>query len=91
MAVDFTRSLMCLTKAPAVAIHTGENMTRVEKLEKAVQDLSQRELATFRRWFERFDAAAWDRQFEEDVKSGVLDRLAEQAASDHEAGKSKEL
>ena len=66
-------------------------MTRVEKLEKAIEELSQRELATFRRWFERFDAAAWDRQFEEDVKAGRLDRLAEQAISEHEAGKSRKL
>ena len=66
-------------------------MTRVEKSEKAIQELSQRELATFRRWFERFDAVAWDRQFEEDVKGGRRDRLAEQAISEHEAGKSREL
>ena len=66
-------------------------MTRVEQLEKAVQELSQRELEAFRRWFERFDAAAWDRRFEEDVKAGKLDRVAEQAVSDHEAGKSSEL
>ena len=66
-------------------------MTRVEKLEKEIQDLSLRELATFRRWFEQFDAAAWDRQFEEDVEAGRLDRVAEQAISEHKAGKSKEL
>ncbi len=66
-------------------------MTRVEKLEKAIQELSQRELEAFRRWFERFDAAAWDHQFEEDVRAGKLDELAEQAVSDHEAGKSRDL
>ncbi len=66
-------------------------MTKVEKLENAIEELSQRGLATFRRWFEQFDAAAWDRQFEEDVKAGGLDRLAKQAVSEHEAGKSKEL
>ena len=66
-------------------------MTRVEKLEKEIQELSPQELATFRRWFERFDAAAWDRQFEEDVKVGRLDQLAEAAVSEHEAGKSREL
>ena len=66
-------------------------MTRVEKLEKAIEELSQGELSTFRRWFEQFDAAAWDRQFEEDVKAGRLDRLAKQAISEHAAGKSKEL
>ena len=66
-------------------------MTKVERLEKEIQELSPQELATFRRWFERFDAAAWDRQFEEDVKAGRLDRLAEQAVSEHEAGKSRKL
>ena len=76
---------------PTVTVHAEEIMTRVEKLEKEIQDLSLRELATFRRWFEQFDAAAWDRQFEEDVKAGGLDRLAKQAVSEHEAGKSKEL
>ncbi len=65
-------------------------MTRVEKLEKAIQELSPRELAAFRRWFERFDAAGWDHQFEEDMKAGRLDRLAERAISEHEAGKSRE-
>ena len=66
-------------------------MTKVERLEKEIQELSPQELATFRRWFERFDAAAWDLQFEEDVKTKKLDRLAEEAVSEHEAGKSTEL
>ncbi len=66
-------------------------MTKVEKLEKEIQELSRQELAAFRRWFNRFDAAAWDRQFEEDAQAGKLDRLAEEAISEHDAGKSKEL
>jgi len=28
-------------------------------------------------WIEEFDAAIWDKQFEEDVKSGKLDELAD--------------
>ena len=66
-------------------------MTKVEKLEKEIQGLSRRELAAFRRWFNRFDATAWDRQFEEDAQAGKLDRLAEEAISEHDAGKSREL
>jgi hypothetical protein len=66
-------------------------MTKVKKLEKEIQELSRQERATFRRWFNRFDAAAWDRQFEEDVEAGKLDRLAEEAISEHDAGKSREL
>jgi len=43
------------------------------------------------RWFAEFDAAAWDRQLELDVKAGKLDTLADEALRDHAAGKSTEL
>jgi hypothetical protein len=33
----------------------------------------------------------WDRQIEDDVKAGKLDRLAKQALRDHEADRSTEL
>lgn len=51
-------------------------MVTIKELEKAVTDLSPDKLAEFRAWFESFDAAQWDKQFEEDVKSGKLDRVA---------------
>ncbi|GAN33229.1 MULTISPECIES: hypothetical protein [Candidatus Brocadia] len=41
--------------------------------------------------FEEFDAATWDKQIEEDVKSGRLDAIAEQAISDFKKGRFKEL
>lgn len=66
-------------------------MTKVEKLEKKVKELSREELDDFRRWFHEYDAAVWDRQFEEDAKAGRLDRVADEAINDHRAGKSKEL
>ena len=66
-------------------------MTKVKKLEKEIQELSRQELAAFGRWFNRFDAAAWGRQFEEDSQAGKLDRFAEEAISEHDAGKSREL
>ena len=66
-------------------------MTKIEKLEREVRDLSAKELATFREWFAAFDAAEWDRQLEEDVKAGKLDALADAALADHRAGRSQRL
>ncbi|HET8701851.1 MAG TPA: hypothetical protein VFL97_09325 [Nitrococcus sp.] len=66
-------------------------MSRVEAIEKEVQQLSPQELADFRDWFVRFDAEAWDRQIEADVETGKLDALAERALGDHKAGRSREL
>jgi len=66
-------------------------MVTVKELEKAVTDLPSDKLAEFRAWFESFDAAQWDKQFEEDVKSGKLDRAAEKAIKDYSKGKAKLL
>ena len=43
-------------------------MTRMEKLEREIQKLSPEELADLRDWFRKYDAEAWDRQIEEDVR-----------------------
>ena len=66
-------------------------MSKVENIEQEVQRLKPSELAAFRRWFAEFDAQAWDRQIEEDIQNGKLDKLAEEALAAHRAGKSKEL
>lgn len=66
-------------------------MSKVENIEQEVQRLKPSELAAFRRWFAEFDAQAWDRQIEEDVQNGKLDKLAEEALAAHRAGKSKEI
>ena len=42
-------------------------MTNIQALEQAVQQLPPQELAEFRRWFTRFDEAAWDAQIEDDA------------------------
>ncbi len=66
-------------------------MSQVEKIESQIAALSSTDLAAFRKWFAEFDASAWDRQFEADVKAGRLDGLAGSALMDHAAGRSKEL
>lgn len=66
-------------------------MGKVEKIEQQIQDLSSEEMTELREWFAAFDAEAWDRQFEADVRAGKLDALAEQALKAHAAGKSTKL
>ncbi len=66
-------------------------MNRVGKIEDQIRELSIEELRALRDWLAEYDADAWDRQFESDVASGKLDRLAERALKDHEAGRSTKL
>jgi hypothetical protein len=63
-------------------------MSKVESIERDIRKLSDEELSDLRQWFAAFDAEAWDRQFEDDVRAGRLDKQAEWALRDHSAGKS---
>ncbi len=66
-------------------------MSTVAEIESAVSKLSREELATFRAWFEEFDAEAWDRQFEEDARTGRLDALGQEALRDLREGRCTDL
>lgn len=66
-------------------------MTRVEKLEQEVKKLNQPQLAAFRQWFHEYEATKWERQIERDVRSGKLDKLADEALAEHAAGRTSEL
>lgn len=57
-------------------------MTKLEKFEREVQKLSRTELAAFRAWFQKYDSAEGDRQIEEDLRAGRLDKLAEEALAE---------
>ena len=63
----------------------------VHEIETAVSKLSRQELLAFRDWFFEFDAAAWDRQFEQDVATGKLDTLADEAVRDLREGRCRDL
>ena len=54
-------------------------MMPLDEIEMAVSQLSLDDLARFRDWFADFDARHWDQQFEQDVRDGKLDRVADQA------------
>lgn len=66
-------------------------MTAIEKLEREVRKLSREELAAFREWFREYDAEEWDRQIEQDARSGRFESLAEDAIADHKAGRTREI
>ena len=66
-------------------------MTRLERIEKEVAELTPAELDSFRGWFENFDAARWDEQLVDDAGAGALDDLAEQALAEHRAGRTRAL
>lgn len=66
-------------------------MSSVPEIETAVSKLSRLELLAFRDWFSKFDAAAWDKQFEEDVATGQLDTLADEAIRDFREGRCRDL
>ena len=66
-------------------------MGNVKSIEKAVESLPPADLAEFRRWFAEFDAAAWDKQIEQDVASGKLEGLAAEALADYRSGTAREL
>jgi hypothetical protein len=66
-------------------------MSRLENIENEVSRLTAEELRAFRDWFAEFDSAAWDSQFESDVRAGGLDHLAERALRDYAAGKATDL
>lgn len=66
-------------------------MTKLDEIEKAVEQLSPEEMAKFRDWFEELQATLWDQQFERDVKAGKLDKLADKWRADYNAGKISDL
>ena len=66
-------------------------MSTLNEIEQAVSQLSPEDLAAFRAWFAEFDAELWDRQFEEDVKAGQLDALADKALKHLHEGRCTDL
>jgi hypothetical protein len=66
-------------------------MSKIAQLEQEIESLTPEELLEFRGWFKEFEAKLWDEEFEQDVKAGRLDALAEQAIEDFQAGRFKKL
>ena len=66
-------------------------MSTVHEIEKAIRELPGEEIFRLRKVIRhRFDDE-WDRQFEDDAESGLLDEIAAAALAEHRAGKSTPL
>jgi hypothetical protein len=59
-------------------------MSTVQEIERAIEKLSEAELAEVRAWL-------WDRDIERDAKAGRLDAVAEEALQEHRNGKTRKL
>jgi hypothetical protein len=66
-------------------------MSSLQEIETAISQLSTDELTAFRVWFAKFDAEIWDRQFEEDVALGRLNKLADRALQHLREGRCTDL
>ncbi len=66
-------------------------MQSVKEIEKKITQLSPADLSKFREWFENFDADSWDRQFENDSKTGALDAIVKDAIEEYGKGRTTEL
>jgi hypothetical protein len=63
-------------------------MSTVEQIEAAIEKLPREDFFRLRDWMrDRFDDE-WDRQIEDDVRSGRLDAVAREALAEYRAGKS---
>ena len=63
----------------------------IKEIESAIAQLPSAELSEFAKWFEEFQAQAWDEQLGQDVKAGRLDALFKEAEQDFEQGQCKLL
>jgi len=59
-------------------------MSTVQEIERAIEKLSEADLAEVRAWL-------WDRDIEKDAAAGRFDALAEEALREHREGKTRRL
>lgn len=66
-------------------------MTKLEDLQAQIGRLSPEELTAFRRWFLDYDWQLWDRELEEDVADGKLDKFGAEALENLKRGDTKKI
>ncbi len=66
-------------------------MTKLEKIEMDIASLEPSDVRKLADWFAEFHADLWDKQIEEDSKSGKLDKLFAKAEAEIAAGKVRPL
>ena len=66
-------------------------MTTVTEIQQAIVNLPKSEYAQLIRWLREYDWEEWEREFEEDVRTGKLDFLAAEALEAKRQGTLREL
>lgn len=66
-------------------------MMQLEQLQSEIEALPETEFDRLRRWMAEKDWARWDEQLAEDVESGKLDFLVEEAVAAKKHGKLRDL
>jgi hypothetical protein len=62
-------------------------MTKVERIERAIEQLSRFEFTQLRDWILERDWQSWDAQIEQDASAGKLDELIGESQEDYRAGR----
>lgn len=63
----------------------------IQEIESAIIALPPRERSKLLDRLDEYRAEEWDKQIEEDAKSGRLDHLIEEAKEDYRAGRTRPL
>ena len=66
-------------------------MSTLIEIEAAIEKLPNQDFRRLHEWIAERDQQHWDKQLEEDVAAGRLDRFAEEAIADFQAGRFKDL
>lgn len=61
-------------------------MSGVDEIEAAISGLAQEDFFRLHAWMKQRFEDQWDRQMREDADAGRLDRLAEEALAEYQAG-----
>ena len=54
-------------------------MLQIEKIQREIERLPQKEFVRLRQWFAEKDWQQWDKELEQDIESGKLDFLFAEA------------
>jgi hypothetical protein len=66
-------------------------MSTLEQIEAAILTLPSDEFQRLRQWLSDVDYQRWDEQLEQDIESGKLEALAEEAIAEFKAGHCREV
>ncbi|MEG3850803.1 hypothetical protein QT971_27135 [Microcoleus sp. herbarium19] len=66
-------------------------MLTIEQIEAAILELPPDKFHQLLEWFSELDYRRWDEQLEQDIATGKLEDLAQEAIADFEAGRYREV